>query len=130
MSELFVLWINVASIKILPATSLDTFFSSVIFLTNFFTFPLQMLIGLAGYLSGYDGTFPFQKPGDRYEQHNYVGMRGVRLCRLVSSWLAFLCLSIHCYILRTALLGQVRGLFSLVPCLEAPSKSVSGSIVN
>ncbi|NXT89329.1 POMT2 transferase, partial [Anhinga rufa] len=38
----------------------------------------KMLIGLAGYLSGYDGTFPFQKPGDRYEQHNYVGMRGVR----------------------------------------------------
>ncbi|XP_075609920.1 protein O-mannosyl-transferase 2 isoform X4 [Balearica regulorum gibbericeps] len=37
----------------------------------------KMLIGLAGYLSGYDGTFPFQKPGDRYEQHNYVGMRGV-----------------------------------------------------
>ncbi|NXV86398.1 POMT2 transferase, partial [Calonectris borealis] len=36
----------------------------------------KMLIGLAGYLSGYDGTFPFQKPGDKYEQHNYVGMRG------------------------------------------------------
>ncbi|NXS02072.1 POMT2 transferase, partial [Oxylabes madagascariensis] len=55
----------------------------------------KMLIGLAGYLSGYDGTFPFQKPGDRYEQHNYIGMRGVRLCRLVSTWLAFLCLSIQ-----------------------------------
>lgn len=38
-----------------------------------------MLIGLAGYLSGYDGTFMFQKPGDRYEHHNYMGMRGVRL---------------------------------------------------
>ncbi|NXQ51239.1 POMT2 transferase, partial [Catharus fuscescens] len=45
----------------------------------------KMLIGLAGYLSGYDGTFPFQKPGDRYEQHNYIGMRGVRIYRLVSS---------------------------------------------
>ncbi|NWI69391.1 POMT2 transferase, partial [Todus mexicanus] len=47
----------------------------------------KMLIGLAGYLSGYDGTFPFQKPGDRYEQHNYVGMRGVRLSRLFCAFL-------------------------------------------
>ncbi|NXK58046.1 POMT2 transferase, partial [Sylvietta virens] len=47
----------------------------------------KMLIGLAGYLSGYDGTFPFQKPGDRYEQHNYIGMRGVRLCKLFCAFL-------------------------------------------
>ncbi|NXY90131.1 POMT2 transferase, partial [Alcedo cyanopectus] len=46
----------------------------------------KMLIGLAGYLSGYDGTFPFLKPGDRYEHHNYLGMRGVSLSRLLSSW--------------------------------------------
>ncbi|XP_064316541.1 protein O-mannosyl-transferase 2 isoform X1 [Phalacrocorax carbo] len=45
----------------------------------------KMLIGLAGYLSGYDGTFPFQKPGDRYEQHNYVGMRG--FCAFLGSCL-------------------------------------------
>lgn len=38
-----------------------------------------MLIGLAGHLSGYDGTFLFQKPGDEYEHHSYLGMRGVRL---------------------------------------------------
>lgn len=47
----------------------------------------QMLIGLAGYLSGYDGTFLFEKPGDRYEHHSYMGMRGVRLhalCRLMN----------------------------------------------
>ncbi|XP_022528270.2 protein O-mannosyl-transferase 2 isoform X3 [Astyanax mexicanus] len=36
----------------------------------------KMLIGLAGYLTGYDGTFPFVKPGDKYEDHNYWGMRG------------------------------------------------------
>lgn len=36
-----------------------------------------MLIGLAGYLTGYDGTFPFIKPGDKYEHHLYWGMRGV-----------------------------------------------------
>ncbi|XP_041070513.1 protein O-mannosyl-transferase 2 isoform X4 [Carcharodon carcharias] len=35
----------------------------------------KMLIGLAGYLTGYDGTFPFKKPGDKYEQHHYYGMR-------------------------------------------------------
>ncbi|XP_053330944.1 protein O-mannosyl-transferase 2 isoform X2 [Spea bombifrons] len=45
----------------------------------------KMLIGLAGYLSGYNGSFPFQKPGQSYETHNYVGMRG--LCCLLGSWL-------------------------------------------
>lgn len=34
-----------------------------------------MLIGLSGYLTGYDGTFPFDKPGDKYENTSYVGMR-------------------------------------------------------
>lgn len=34
-----------------------------------------MLIGLSGYLTGYDGTFAFDKPGDKYENTNYVGMR-------------------------------------------------------
>ena len=36
-----------------------------------------MLIGLAGHMTGYNGTFPFLKPGDKYEHHNYWGMRGV-----------------------------------------------------
>lgn len=34
-----------------------------------------MLIGLAGRLTGYNGTFPFNKPGDKFGDHNYVGMR-------------------------------------------------------
>ncbi|KAJ9576808.1 hypothetical protein L9F63_006582 [Diploptera punctata] len=34
-----------------------------------------MLIALSGYLTGYDGQFPFEKPGDKYENVNYVGMR-------------------------------------------------------
>lgn len=34
-----------------------------------------MLIGLSGYLTGYDGTFPFDKPGDKYDNTSYVGMR-------------------------------------------------------
>lgn len=36
-----------------------------------------MLIGLAGKLTGYNGTFAFSKPGDKYMDHNYVGMRVV-----------------------------------------------------
>ncbi|XP_050293965.1 protein O-mannosyl-transferase 2 [Anthonomus grandis grandis] len=35
----------------------------------------KMLIGLSGYLTGYDGTFPFEKPGDKYENTSYIGMR-------------------------------------------------------
>ena len=34
-----------------------------------------MLIGLAGKLTGYNGTFAFNKPGDKYGDHNYLGMR-------------------------------------------------------
>ncbi|KAB1277658.1 Protein O-mannosyl-transferase 2 [Camelus dromedarius] len=45
----------------------------------------KMLIGLAGYLSGYDGTFLFQKPGDKYEHHSYMGMRG--FCAFLGSLL-------------------------------------------
>ncbi|XP_066596933.1 protein O-mannosyl-transferase 2 isoform X3 [Prorops nasuta] len=34
-----------------------------------------MLIALSGYLTGYDGTFPFEKPGDKFENVPYEGMR-------------------------------------------------------
>lgn len=34
-----------------------------------------MLIGLSGYLTGYDGSFAFDKPGDKYENTSYIGMR-------------------------------------------------------
>lgn len=40
-----------------------------------------MLIALSGYLTGYDGTFPFEKPGDKFENVKYIGMR------IVSSFL-------------------------------------------
>ncbi|XP_051775823.1 protein O-mannosyl-transferase 2 [Erpetoichthys calabaricus] len=46
----------------------------------------KMLIGLVGYLTGYDGTFPFLKPGDEYGQHSYWGMRA--FCALLGSSLA------------------------------------------
>lgn len=35
----------------------------------------KMLIALSGYLTGYDGTFPFEKPGDKFEDAKYIGMR-------------------------------------------------------
>ncbi|CAL4078365.1 unnamed protein product [Meganyctiphanes norvegica] len=35
----------------------------------------KMMIGAMGYLTGYDGAFPFVKPGDSYEGVNYLGMR-------------------------------------------------------
>ena len=36
-----------------------------------------MLIALAGWLTGYDGQFPFEEPGDPYGDTNYLGMRVV-----------------------------------------------------
>ncbi|XP_032689103.1 protein O-mannosyl-transferase 2 isoform X6 [Odontomachus brunneus] len=35
----------------------------------------KMLIALSGYITGYDGTFAFEKPGDKFENVNYIGMR-------------------------------------------------------
>ncbi|XP_032796479.2 protein O-mannosyl-transferase 2 [Daphnia magna] len=35
----------------------------------------KMLIGLFGYLDGYNGSFHFDKPGDKFEEHQYMGMR-------------------------------------------------------
>lgn len=36
-----------------------------------------MLIGLSGYFTGYNGTYPFEKPGDKYNGSRYEGMRYV-----------------------------------------------------
>ncbi|KAL5283042.1 POMT2 family protein [Megaselia abdita] len=35
----------------------------------------KMLIGLSGKLTGYNGTYPFEKPGDKYNGTRYEGMR-------------------------------------------------------
>lgn len=43
----------------------------------------KMLIGLSGRVTGYNGTFPFTKPGDKYLDHNYAGMR--IFCAVVGS---------------------------------------------
>ena len=37
-----------------------------------------MLIGLSGSMTGYDGSFAFDKPGDKYGDTQYMGMRVVR----------------------------------------------------
>lgn len=37
-----------------------------------------MSIAWAGLLTGYDGHFPFEKPGDQYDDSTYIGMRVVR----------------------------------------------------
>lgn len=34
-----------------------------------------MLIAFSGKLTGYNGTFPFEKPGDKYDGTKYEGMR-------------------------------------------------------
>ena len=39
----------------------------------------KMLIGGVGYMTGYNGTFAFEKPGDLYLDHNYLGMRIVSI---------------------------------------------------
>lgn len=41
-----------------------------------------MLIGLSGYLTGYDGKFAFDKPGDKYDNTSYIGMRIVSVSSL------------------------------------------------
>jgi dolichyl-phosphate-mannose-protein mannosyltransferase len=37
----------------------------------------QMMIAAFGHLTGYNGSFPFSKPGDKYGNTPYVGMRVV-----------------------------------------------------
>merc|ERR1719323_2149284 len=36
----------------------------------------KMMIAAMGYTSGYNGTHAFEKPGDLYEDHPFLGMRG------------------------------------------------------
>lgn len=42
-----------------------------------------MLIGLSGAVTGYNGTYPFEKPGDKYNGTSYEGMRivSVNFCK-------------------------------------------------
>ncbi|XP_057315951.1 protein O-mannosyl-transferase 2-like isoform X2 [Hydractinia symbiolongicarpus] len=44
----------------------------------------KMLLALAGWATGYDGSFPFDKPGDSYGEQKYVGMR--MFCALLGAF--------------------------------------------
>uniref|UniRef100_UPI00358ED439 protein O-mannosyl-transferase 2 n=1 Tax=Myxine glutinosa TaxID=7769 RepID=UPI00358ED439 len=48
----------------------------------------KMLIGLAGYVSGYDGSFPFNKPGEKFGNVQYLGMRA--MCASLGTLTVFL----------------------------------------
>ena len=37
----------------------------------------QLIIAVAGVLTGYNGSFEFNEPGHQYEDYPYVGMRVV-----------------------------------------------------
>ena len=38
---------------------------------------LQLIIAVAGVLTGYNGSFEFKEPGQEYGEYPYVGMRVV-----------------------------------------------------
>ena len=38
-------------------------------------FKFTTIVSSSIFVSGYNGTFPFEKPGDPYGDHNYIGMR-------------------------------------------------------
>ncbi len=46
----------------------------------------KMFIAAVGHATGYNGTFPFEKPGDPYLDHSYLGMRAA--CTLLGAALA------------------------------------------
>ena len=65
---------------------------------EFFYF-LQLIIAVAGVLTGYNGSFEFKEPGQEYGEYPYVGMRVVScfcsgiLLNIYS--VLFICMSLH-----------------------------------
>ena len=55
----------------------------------------QMLIGLFGYLDGYNATFPFDKPGDKYEVKCHCKSHLFKILMLIFADIFFQGLSIH-----------------------------------
>lgn len=73
----------------------------------------KMLIGLAGYLTGYDGMYPFEKPGDEYgDDVNYVGMR--IFCGLLGAALVPLCYMSTWLLSQSTLAAFFSGLLVLL----------------
>ena len=74
----------------------------------------KMLIGLSGHLTGYNGTFPFNKPGDKYHDTKYLGMRV--FCALLGAAIppmAFVALGSLTSKVSAALLGSSLILFDV-----------------
>ena len=49
-----------------------------------FSFPVQLIIAVAGVLTGYNGSFEFKEPGQEYGEYPYVGMRVVSCYHFIS----------------------------------------------
>ena len=48
-----------------------------------FFLPVQLIIAVAGVLTGYNGSFEFKEPGQEYGEYPYVGMRVVSCCLFI-----------------------------------------------
>ncbi|KAM4014562.1 protein O-mannosyl-transferase 2 isoform 2-T2 [Anomaloglossus baeobatrachus] len=72
----------------------------------------KMLIGLAGHLTGYNGSFSFLQPGQHYGSHPYVGMRG--FCAFLGAWLPPLAFLIVQQLSRSVVVALLASLLLLL----------------
>jgi dolichyl-phosphate-mannose-protein mannosyltransferase len=79
----------------------------------------KMSISLAGYLTGYNGSFAWDKPGDHFDDHSYLGMRiycavlGALLVPLVFETVYSLSRSVKAAIIAAACVLFDTGLITL-----------------
>lgn len=71
----------------------------------------KMLIGMSGYLTGYDGKYPFDKPGDKYGETNYLGMR--LFCTLLGATIVPLAFLIVWDLTNSLRASSLAGIFVL-----------------
>lgn len=74
----------------------------------------KMLIALSGYMTGYDGSFAFSNPGDKYTDVNYIGMRV--FCTLLGAAIVPFCFCTVWELTRSltaAVLGSAFVLFDI-----------------
>ena len=68
-----------------------------------FFLPIQLIIAVAGVLTGYNGSFEFQEPGQEYGEYPYVGMRVVSHRIVYLYWhlnYTFILLSAQCTVAK------------------------------
>lgn len=73
-----------------------------------FFLPVQLIIAVAGVLTGYNGSFEFQEPGQEYGEYPYVGMRVVSHCVVCVYYYTFILLSVQCTIAKKMVTFQPR----------------------